>query len=65
MSSTINKIKAHMDSCGLSAYALAKDHGFPRSSLSDWFSGKSVPSIGKVEKLCKALNLSINISPKK
>lgn len=59
MSDTIKKIKSHMDSIGLSPYKLSKDHGFPKSSLSDWFTGKAVPGIDSVEKLCSVLGLEL------
>ena len=39
------------DSLGVTDYRVASDTGIPKSTFSDWKSGRSVPKINKLQKI--------------
>lgn len=66
------RIKELREAAGLSANALAKKAGVAQSTLSEVESGKYAPKLDFIEKICKALNITLadffsdetsNISP--
>ena len=41
-------------------YQLAERAGLPQSTISSWYRKKMLPSIGLIEKLCNAFNLTLS-----
>ena len=41
-------------------YQLAERAGLPQSTISSWYRKKMLPSIGSIEKLCNAFNLTLS-----
>lgn len=43
-------------------YKVSKETKIPYSTLSDWKNGKSVPKVGKLQKIADFLNVSVEFS---
>ena len=44
---------------GLSVYRLAKLSGLPQSTIATWYQKGLYPPIDKIEKVCRAMNVSL------
>ena len=53
------KYVAIRDARGMTDYEVAKISGIPRSTFSDWKTGRSEPKLPKLLKVAEALNVSI------
>ena len=53
------KYVAIRDAKGMTDYEVAKISGIPRSTFSDWKTGRSEPKLPKLLKVAEALNVSI------
>jgi transcriptional regulator with XRE-family HTH domain len=47
------------DSLGVTDYRVASDTGIPKSTFSDWKSGRSEPKVDKLQKLANYFGVSI------
>lgn len=47
------------DSLGVTDYRVASDIGIPKSTFSDWKSGRSEPKVDKLQKLANYFGVSI------
>ena len=47
------------DSLGVTDYRVASDTGIPKSTFSDWKSGRSVPKIDKLQKIATYFGVGI------
>lgn len=47
------------DSLGVTDYRVASDTGIPKSTFSDWKSGRSEPKVNKLQKLANYFGVSI------
>lgn len=41
-------------------YQLAKKSGLPQTTISSWYRKNLTPSIGSIEKICKAFNMTLS-----
>lgn len=53
------KYVAIRDARGMTDYEVAKISGIPRSTFSDWKTGRSEPKLPKLLKVAEALNVTI------
>lgn len=47
------------DSLGVTDYRVASDTGIPKSTFSDWKSGRSVPKVDKLQKIATYFGVGI------
>jgi transcriptional regulator with XRE-family HTH domain len=59
------EIRKHRESQGLTQEALSKKSGIHRFQLSEWETGKKLPTLSSVLKVLAALNLKLTVERRK
>jgi transcriptional regulator with XRE-family HTH domain len=54
-----SKYEALKEKKGVTDYQVSKDTGIPRSTISEWSSGKYIPKIDKLLKLAEYFGVSV------
>lgn len=55
----VNKIKEYMNLSDCTAYKLSKMTNISQATISDWFNGKTKPSLASIIKVAKYFNIPI------
>lgn len=56
----LKKIKKLMKEFGWTEYMLAKESGLSQSTVSNFFTRNTIPTIPTLEKICKAFKISLS-----
>ena len=60
MNDVLKTILSHRELRQWTEYKLAKESGIPQSTISGWYCRNLVPSIGSLEKICKAFDITLS-----
>lgn len=60
MNDILTTILKHRELRGWTEYKLAKEADLPQSTISAWYCRNLVPSIGSLDKICKALDITLS-----